>query len=446
MSLNRFTPVLFFLIIPFFLKAQTAGNVKMQSVPDTILKIDSIIVKGNSLTEDYIITRELTFAGGDSISSSVMEYNRERVFSLGLFNDVRMTVERGEGINRLVIEVEESWYIYPIPFLRFKDKESTKATYGVNFLYKNFRGRDETIRANLAFGYDPSFSILYNIPVLFNSKNLGIGFLFSYSSFENKTDEGFRLNGSDYSYDGIISRIYLNYRINQFNLLIGVAGYEYYAAPHKNFGSITASNERIDRFPMAGFDYLYDSRDLKQYAAEGAFFSLRFHHKGFGVNGINYNIIDADLRGYYGVTEELTWKGRIRTKTTIGENVPLYDYSLLGYEDFIRGTSRRKFNGRTFMLTSMEMSYPLVKEWDMKLKLPLLPESLTSARIGIQFTMFADAGTAFDSHSDFSYSNFTYGWGFGINILLLPYNGFRIEYAFDKNMNGEVLIASGFSF
>ncbi len=442
---KRFTFVFILFILPLAIYSQ-AVNYKTGPIGEPFFRVDSVRVEGNNITEEYIITRELTFSKGDSVSASVLEYNRERVFSLGLFNDVRINLETAAAKNVVCIRVEESWYIYPIPFMRFKDKESAKATYGVNFLYKNFRGRDETIRTNLAFGYDPSFSILYNIPVLFNSKSLGIGFLFSYSSFENKTDEGLRLNGGDYSYDGVISRIYLNYRINQFNLLIGIAGFEYYEAPNKKFSTITASNERIDRFPMAGFDYLYDSRDLKQYAAEGAFFNLRFHHKGFGINGINYNILDADLRGYYGITNDLTWKGRIRTKTTIGENVPLYDYSLLGYEDYIRGTSRRKFNGRTFMLTSMEMSYPIIKEWDMRLKLPLLPESLTSARIGIQFTIFADAGTAFDSHSDFSYSNFTYGWGFGINVLLLPYNGFRIEYAFDKNMNGEVLIASGFSF
>ncbi len=436
--------LLFF--IPLLLKAQSSQVKEYLPIPDSLTRIDSIKIKGNKVTEDYIILRELTFKENDAVSERTLRFNRERVFSLGLFNDVKFKIDKEEGYNKLTIQVEESWYLYPIPFIRFKDKESKKSTYGINLLYKNFRGRDETIRANFAFGYDPGFTLMYNVPVLFSSRNLGFGFLFNYMDFLNKTDEGYRLYNGDFSYKGIQTRINLNYRIDQFNLLVGVAGYEYYEAPSKAFPSITASDGRIDRFPMAGLDYLYDSRDLKQYAAVGTFFDLLYFHKGFGVNGINYNIVDADLREYRNLLGDLTWKGRLKTRTVLGENVPLYDYSLLGYQEYIRGSSHQKFDGRTFILTSMELSYPVVKEWDLKLKLPLLPESLTSARIGIQFTLFADAGSAFDNYSDFSYHNFTYGWGFGINFLILPYNGFRVEYAFDRNMRGEVLIASGFSF
>jgi outer membrane protein assembly factor BamA len=417
-----------------------------QSLPDSLTRIDSIKITGNKTTKDYIILRELTFKEGDAVSARTLEFNRERVFSLGLFNDVRLTTEKSFDVNKVIIEVTESWYIYPIPFIRFKDGEKAKTSYGFNLLYKNFLGRDETIRTNLAFGYDPEFTLNYNIPVFFNSRNLGLGFLFNYSTFVNKTQEGIRLNNGDFNYKGIITRVYLNYRIDQFNLLVGTIGYEYYEAPDKSFESITASSGRIDRFPIAGFDYVYDSRDLKQYATEGTYFSFTLLHKGFSVYNINYNIVNVDLREYKHVIEDLTWKGRFTSRTMLGENIPLYDYSLLGYSEYIRGASMKRFDGKTYMLASTEFSYPLVKEWDMKFKLPLLPERLTSARIGIQFTIFADAGNAFDSYTDFSYRNFTYGWGFGINILILPYNGFRIEYAFDKNMNGEVLIASGFSF
>lgn len=415
-------------------------------LPDTLIKVDSIKISGNSTTEDYIIFRELTFKEGDTISLKTIDYNRERVFSLGLFNDVKVSVKNENDFNKILIEVVESWYIYPIPFIRYKDRESSEASYGINFLYKNFRGRDETVKIGFSFGYDPAYTLVYNVPVLFNSKNLGIGFVFNYINFRNKTKEGIILNKGDFDYKGIQTRINLNYRINQFNLLVGIAGYDYFEAPNKNFNSISASTGNIDRVPLLGFNYYYDSRDLKQYADVGTFFSFMAIHKGFGLREINYNLFNLDYRQYRNIIGNLTWKGRITTRAVLGENTPLYDYSILGYEEYIRGTSHRKFEGRTYFLTSMEMSYPIIKEWDMKLKLPLIPESITSARIGIQFTLFADAGNAFSSYSDLSVRNLTYGWGFGINILLLPYNGFRIEYAFDKNMKGEVLIASGFSF
>jgi len=447
MTIKRISFIgLLLLFIPVICLPQMTVNQPIPPSSDSLFTVDSIKVKGNNITEDFVILRELTFKEGDRVSDKILDYNRERVFSLGLFNDVQIIPVKKNNICTIDIVVKESWYIYPIPFVRYKDKESSKSTYGVNLLYKNFRGRDQTIRASLAFGYDPSFSLMYNIPVLFKSRDLGIGFIFNYVNFENKTDEGVLLNNGNYNYKGVQGSVYLNYRLNQFNLLISTLGYNYFEAPHKNFQSITSSPGRIDRFPIAGFDYYYDSRDLKQYAAEGTYFALSIYHKGFGFYDINYNAIETDIRRYVSVNEDVTWKGRFKARTLIGENVPLYDYSLLGYQDYIRGTSRKKFDGKTYVLTSMEMSIPLVREWDMKLKLPLLPESLTSARIGIQFALFADAGSAFDNYTDFNFHNLTYGWGLGINILLLPYNGFRIEYAFDHNMKGEVLIASGFSF
>ncbi len=444
------TKLIFCFSFLFFLTAslypQNPDSVNKSLLPDSLVQIDSIKISGNKITEDYIILRELTFKTGDTISVSILDYNKERVFSLGLFNDVQISYKNDNGRNKVLIQVVESWYIYPIPFIRYKDREKSEASYGINLLFKNFRGRDQTIRVGLSFGYDPSVVLMYNIPVLFNSKNLGIGFIFNHIYFRNKTDEGVILNNGDFDYKGIQAHINLNYRINQFNLLVGIAGFDYFEAPHKKFTSITSSKERIDRVPLLGFDYFYDSRDLKQFAAEGTYMSFLLIHKGFSLAGVNYNLVDLDYRRYRNILGDLTWKGRIKTRSVIGDNIPLYDYSLLGYDEYIRGTSRRKYDGKSYLLTSMELSYPLVKEWDMKFKLPLIPKSLTSARIGIQFNIFADAGCATNGYSEFSIRNFTYGWGFGINILLLPYNGFRIEYAFDKNMNGEVLIASGFSF
>ncbi len=38
------------------------------------------------------------------------------------------------------------------------------------------------------------------------------------------------------------------------------------------------------------------------------------------------------------------------------------------------------------------------------------------------------------------------GWGFGFTLLILPYNAFRFEYAFNEMNEGEFIIETGFSF
>ena len=176
--MNRFQLIHSFIaiiIFGFLLK------VHAQPLPDSLLnvndekyKVDSIKIVGNDITEDFIILRELTFKEGDIVTSSQLNYNRERVFSLRLFSKVNIyPVLRGSH-TFIFIDVTETWYIYPIPFLRRSDKASNSYSYGINFTFKNFRGRNEDIKAIVSLGYDPHFLLLYDNPALLYAEDLGI--------------------------------------------------------------------------------------------------------------------------------------------------------------------------------------------------------------------------------------------------------------------------------
>ncbi len=77
--------------------------------------------------------------------------------------------------------------------------------------------------------------------------------------------------------------------------------------------------------------------------------------------------------------------------------IPFYALSLLGEEEYIRGHRFDKREGNNYFLTSFELSYPMVKEWNFSLDLPLLPRSLTSARIGLYTNIFVDTGETFNN-------------------------------------------------
>ncbi len=85
--------------------------------------IDSIVIEGNDITEDFIILRELTVALGDTLNPVLAVYNRERIYSLNIFNEVKLHPFKLNNINYLLITIEESWYIYPLPFLTLKDRD-----------------------------------------------------------------------------------------------------------------------------------------------------------------------------------------------------------------------------------------------------------------------------------------------------------------------------------
>ena len=116
MNRSQIIQYLFALIIfCLFLK------VNAQPLPDSLVNvndekytIDSIKIVGNDITEDFIILRELTFKEGDVVTSSQLEYNRERVFSLRLFSKVNIYPVLRDSITFIYIDVNETWYIYPI--------------------------------------------------------------------------------------------------------------------------------------------------------------------------------------------------------------------------------------------------------------------------------------------------------------------------------------------
>ena len=129
-----------------------------------------LAINGNEITEEFIILRELNFVIGDTLTQDNSFYNRERVYSLGIFNQVNFIPARIDSINILNINVEESWYIYPIPYLELKGNDSDKLSYGVYLRFKNFRGRNEDLTALIAFGFDPTFYLSYYNPNIYGNR------------------------------------------------------------------------------------------------------------------------------------------------------------------------------------------------------------------------------------------------------------------------------------
>ena len=449
--MNRFQPIHIFILIVVY---GFIYQVTAQPFPDSVLsindekyKVDSIKIVGNDITEDFIILRELTFKEDDVVTSSQLNYNRERVFSLGLFSKVSVyPVLRGPK-TFIYIDVSETWYIYPIPFLRRSDKASNSYSYGINFTFKNFRGRNEDIKAIVSLGYDPHFLLLYDNPALLYDEDLGISVGLSYLNSQNKSVKAKTLYGDDFDNRYYSASVSLFKRLDQFNQVSLISSFDYIKVPDdKYFYGMSASGHNIDRSLGLGFGYWYDTRDLKQFPQTGIFLGLLYLHKGFGINDINYNTLYLDYSQYEKLVGNLITRWRLATRIAFGNIIPFYDYSYLGYNEYVRGHSNNIREGNTTVISSFELSYPVVKEFDFSIKLPLLPRKLTSARIGLFITAFADAGNAFDNKYRIRLSDFYAGYGGGITVLILPYNAMRFEYAINEQGNGEFLIGAGFAF
>jgi outer membrane protein assembly factor BamA len=412
---------------------------------DYSVVIDSVVIAGNDQTEDYIILRELTVGVGDTLNPKLAEYNRERIYSLGIFNFVYLRPFEKNKENFLLIAVEESWYIYPLPFITLKDRDWDKISYGIGVLIKNFRGRNETLRGKLALGFDPSLNFSYSNPNLSHNLNLFAAFEMGFNSVTNRSETAEELAGEEFTQDFYFGKFTFGKRFGLFHWFGISASYNYIETPFYIEG-INASDSRIDRTVVLGAGYNFDSRDLIQFPTEGMFAFISYDLKGMGINGINYRVGYLDFREYRKVVGPLSAKWRFAVRHTSGD-VPYYDYSFLGFNTRVRGHWQDQMEGNDLFFGSLEFDYYLVQDYRLDLYwIPLLPKSLLSYRVGLAAELFVDTGTTRFIGEPLTLKQLNTGYGAGMYFLMLPYFVFRLDLALDEQGNSQWIFDLGTSF
>ena len=415
--------------------------------------VDSIEIIGNKTTLDFVILDELTFGVGDTITNKDLAFNRERVFSLGIFNEVTFSLVKSESeiiepeVSRgtLNITIMESWYLYPLPFVDRKDKDWNKLSYGLDFIVRNFRGRNEFVRFRFALGYDPEVVTSYYIPYLFRKENIFLGIDGIWGRIKNKSIRAENIYGDVFNQEYLDLRVNVGKRLDLFNRVSLFSGYKQIKTKNK-FEQISLSGKESDKYIYLAFNYNYDTRDLAQFPNSGEYLSLFMSHNGFGSDNINFNILSVDFREYIRLYWELLFKYRLGIRHTFGSKVPFFEYSYLGYGEAVRGYYYDKREGNTSLVSSIELAMPIIKEYTLSFDFPMIPVSLTTFRIGLFFQVFYDIGIVKLREDKFRYNDLQRGWGFGFTGLSLPYNLGRFELAFDNNMNAEIILDIGVSF
>jgi hypothetical protein len=143
----------------FFMLKTLALFAQIESKTDSSFNfiVKDILIKGNKITHDHIILRELSFKKNDTIHSSkekeIFRKSKENVLNTSLFNFVTIdTINANNGVSDILITVVERWYFWPLPFFEISErnfntwwdnKDFSKAAYGLFLSHENFRGRKE---------------------------------------------------------------------------------------------------------------------------------------------------------------------------------------------------------------------------------------------------------------------------------------------------------------
>jgi hypothetical protein len=164
------------------------------------IKISSIQIEGNKKTKPYIILRELPYHMGDYINKDSLAIldtlAEQQLFNSSLFEQVTVRADAIDSSQVVIkINVRERWYLFPIPYFRWVDRNFSqwwneqnrsldRVNYGLNLRQANVTGNNDKLTAAFITGYTQQSILRYQIP--FIDKKLRYGLALGWQNFTQK--------------------------------------------------------------------------------------------------------------------------------------------------------------------------------------------------------------------------------------------------------------------
>ena len=399
--------------------------------------IDTVFVFGNLKTKEYVILNEMTLRPGMIAAPEQMEFDRARIYSLGLFTRVDVEFQRIDTAGYLIVDVSERWYIIPLPILGFRDGDPKKLYYGAGLIHDNFRGANQKLFAEFTLGYDPSLILAFQDPLIDPQNSLSFSAELSATTIRNRSVLESNITGDfdEHHYD---AGVWLGKRLSLYETVGAGVAYNVVSVTNYRPGR-TASPTGRDAFVSASASYSYDSRDLREYAMRGVLVATSVTQNGFGESHVSFTRYGIDVRPFFPLTRDVTLASRAYASAVTGGTVPTYARTFIGYVDRVRGYYGTTVEGDDDAGGTLELRIMILRARTIDMTFLPVPEEFARWRFGIALALFADAGTAWFRGKELKLESFASGYGAGVHFLL-PY-GFiaRVEYALNDLGKGQVI-------
>jgi outer membrane protein assembly factor BamA len=451
---SSFRILLLAVIIEFFI----CSSLNAQN--DTTFIIDKISILGNKITKEQIVTRELTFNKGDTVSSSEFELKRKRseenLMNTSLFNSAHISsIRQPDSTVEVYILLTERWYIFPLPIFEIVDrnfnvwwetKDFSRLVYGASVTRYNFRGRDETVGISFRLGYTERVSFSYSIPYINRGQKSGLRFGFSYSrnhqtpfeTFDNKLryykDENKyvrqQVAGSlEYTYrQGLYNTHYANIGMLQSDIEdnISILNPDFFG-----------DGKTFQRFVSLRYLYKSEHRDYVFYPLRGYEFDIEVVKNGisFFNDDVDFAYLSGTARQYWGLGGKWFFAAGVRGKISDKNFQPYYNSGALGYgRDYVRGYEYYVVDGQKFALLKTNLKFELLRKREVHVGfIPL--EKFATIPYAFYLNLYGDAAYAEDKQ--FSQNNpltnsWLYGGGAGIDFVTYYDLVFRLDYSINR--------------
>jgi outer membrane protein assembly factor BamA len=427
-----------YLILLVFISLFTLP-LQAQTPLDSAIIIRDIQIRGNSMTKEHVILREMSLKIGDTLTQQAKDLDRNNIYNLLLFNKVDIEDSVYQNQATVIVTVSERWYFIPFPVLGKKYRDISKLYYGAGIMHQNFGGRNEKLFGLFYFGYDQLFMVNYQNPKITDEGDIFAGTSLTLQKLHNLSS-----NSEEYMNSNLFLRGTVGKRFGMYQTLSSTFGYELWQVSDPQLNTTSSSSGR-DAFLTMSLSYRFDTRNNYEYTTDGALVFLSLAKNGFGESEVNITTANYDVRKFFGFNGGSAFGLRTAGSFAWGGIIPSYRHVFFGYDERIRGYFYKKIEAENKISASLELRLPILLPRYLEFDWLGVPE-FQKLRYGIYFGIFADAGKAWSRSQVLSEQPWYSGYGAGLQFLL-PY-GFtiRTEAAVNNLGTGEYIIDFDTSF
>ncbi|MDB5274672.1 MAG: outer membrane protein [Chitinophagaceae bacterium] len=427
--------------------------------------IHNITLLGNKRTKDFIIIRELDFQKGDTICTDAFnkrfEKNCNRMFNTGLFIAVKIVPSFADSNSiDLTIVMEERFYSYPIPLVGLADRnfsewwdqrghDLSRLDWGMRFVQKNVRGRNETLRIRGELGFNKKFEVDYTFPYINRKLKTGLSV---YAGAILNRQVAYRTTNHKLTYtegDGIIRKRYAAgvtlFRRNNYYVTHSLSLFWYHNTIADTIATLNPNyflDARTSQtYPTIHYSYTNDHRDIQYYPLKGYYIDFDLETNGaFVSNDINYSFAKIELSKFTplpGIHKKLFAAVGFKAKASTPDKQPFFNQRGLGYDkETISGYELYVIDGQHFAMTKMHLKWQLFRFNTRVSGLPI--ENFKNIPLALYFKLHADAGyvsNMYPTGNERFANHLLTGCGFGLDFV--TYYDFVIRLEYSVNGAGE---------
>lgn len=390
----------YFLILLFCIPI---SNNTFSQKNDTVL-VNQITISGNKKTHEKIFLREITFKQGDTLPdvAGAFKTSRENLLNTRLFHYVTFESIRQAGRINVSIDVQERWYLWPVPIFEYADpnlatwlrrREIDYVNYGIVLEQRNFRGLNQKVQLKIRRGVREQYALVYHIPQLGNYDDWGA--YTDLSVFRQKE-----------IHHKIVDKVYQDYVADHYIYHEGrfLAGLEYrpgYYSRHLFFGGYRELRydgvidsvfempvNRKQQYLTAAYRFKYFKGDYVMYPLSG---NKLYFKSELGVGQEHYAYSDFRLGIHRNVAKRLTFSYGLDGFISYTPNYPYFIYAGPGRTWYIRGFEDYMYHQDLLLLNRFQLKFALLQK--QTFKLDFVPsEKFNEPYLGIYLNGFTEVG------------------------------------------------------